>query len=313
MLKVEGLQKSFDSKIVVDDVSFSISAGQVMGFLGPNGAGKTTTMRMITGFLTPDKGKIEICGINALENLIEAQKHIGYLPEGVPLYGDMNVIEFLEFIGTAKGMPSKDIDYSIDNAIQCLSLEKVYLQPIETLSKGFKRRVGIAQAILSNPSVLILDEPTDGLDPNQKHDVRQLIRTISKDKAIIISTHILEEVEAICTDVVLINQGKIIVTETPNDFIKRSESFNAVSVIIETSSLQKAKEILEDYQTIHKVETLSSMQNWSKILIYPQNKNYILSDVTEAIHKNSWKTGAVSVENGRIDDVFRKITLGHHN
>lgn len=209
------LSKSFNGITAVDDVSLKVATGQVLGFLGPNGAGKTTTMRLLTGFLQPDAGEVLINGKNIAEHPVQAQASIGYLPEGAPLYPELTPTQLLRFIGAMRGMSRSYFLERFEFVTNQLGLQPVLKQPIETLSKGFKRRVGLAQAILHDPPVLILDEPTDGLDPLQKHEVRNLIRKMAKDKAIIISTHILEEVDPVCSRVVIIAGGKKLVENTP--------------------------------------------------------------------------------------------------
>ena len=219
LIEVDRLTKSFGPFIAVDDISFSLKRGEVLGFLGPNGAGKTTTMRMITGFLSPTKGNISVCGHDVSEYPIEIKEKIGYVPEGAPLYGEMTVMNFLKFIANIRKIPKNKIKDSIHNVIKKLGLELVLYQQVETLSKGYKRRVGLSQAIIHDPDVLILDEPTDGLDPNQKHEVRKLIKEMASTKAIIISTHILEEVDAVCTRAMIIAKGRMIVDKSPKDLL----------------------------------------------------------------------------------------------
>lgn len=214
-VKAHALKKVFADFTAVDDISLQVDKGQVLGFLGPNGAGKTTTMRLLTGFMEPDAGEVHICGCDMLSDPIAAKRHIGYLPEGAPLYGDMTVRQFLKFISGIRKMTRADFRSRLDTVVEQLQLHSVMYQTIETLSKGFKRRVGLAQAILHDPDVLILDEPTDGLDPLQKHEVRTLIQNMAQTKAIIISTHILEEVEAVCTRIAIIAQGKMCIDSTP--------------------------------------------------------------------------------------------------
>ena len=219
LIEVDRLTKSFGPFIAVDDISFSLKRGEVLGFLGPNGAGKTTTMRMITGFLSPTKGNISVCGHDVSEYPIEIKEKIGYVPEGAPLYGEMTVMNFLKFIAKIRKIPKNKINDAIHNVIKKLGLELVLYQQVETLSKGYKRRVGLSQAIIHDPDVLILDEPTDGLDPNQKHEVRKLIKEMASTKAIIISTHILEEVDAVCTRAMIIAKGRMIVDKSPKDLL----------------------------------------------------------------------------------------------
>ena len=223
-IRVNALVKHFGPIKAVQGVSFNVGRGEVLGFLGPNGAGKSTTMKMITGFLEPTAGSIEICGHDVLKEPILSKQKIGYLPEGAPSYGEMTVTRFLEFVAEVRGLTGDRKRERIEHAIARIHLESVRHQTIETLSKGFKRRVGVAQAILHDPEVLILDEPTDGLDPNQKHEVRTLIEEMSKDKAIIISTHIMEEVDAVCNRAMIIASGQVIYNGTPTDLLSQSST-----------------------------------------------------------------------------------------
>ena len=219
LIEVDKLTKSFGPFIAVDNISFSLKRGEVLGFLGPNGAGKTTTMRMITGFLSPTEGSIKVCDNDVAKYPLEIKEKIGYVPEGAPLYGEMTVLNFLKFIADVRKIPKTKKDDAIDSAIKKLGLELVLFQQLETLSKGYKRRVGLSQAILHDPDVLILDEPTDGLDPNQKHEVRKLIKEMASTKAIIISTHILEEVDAVCTRAMIIAKGRMIIDKSPKELL----------------------------------------------------------------------------------------------
>ena len=224
MIRTEHLSKRYDSLTAVDDVSFEVNPGEVLGFLGPNGAGKTTTMRMIAGFIAPTGGKASICGHDVESDAIAAKRCLGYLPEGAPLYGEMTVRQFLEFIADLRGLEGGRRRERMDYVVERLQLQGVLDQSIETLSKGFRRRVGLAQAVIHDPPVLILDEPTDGLDPNQKHEVRGLINAISKDKIIVISTHILEEVDAVCTRAIIIARGRVVADDTPQALRSRAPS-----------------------------------------------------------------------------------------
>jgi ABC-2 type transport system ATP-binding protein len=224
MIRTEHLSKRYDSLTAVDDVSFEVKPGEVLGFLGPNGAGKTTTMRMIAGFIPPTGGKASICGHDVETDAIAAKRCLGYLPEGAPLYGEMTVQQFLEFIADLRALEGAKRRERMDYVIERLQLQEVLGQSIETLSKGFRRRVGLAQAVIHDPPVLILDEPTDGLDPNQKHEVRALINAISQDKIIVISTHILEEVDAVCTRAIIIAKGRLVADDTPQALRSRAPS-----------------------------------------------------------------------------------------
>lgn len=224
MIEVKHLTRRFGPKVAVDGLSFKVQPGEVLGFLGPNGAGKSTTMKMVTGFLRPSSGNAWVCGYEVQEQPTEAQRRLGYLPEGAPLYADMTAAELLNFVAAVRGFTGQKRRQIIADVVERVHLETVLHQSIETLSKGFKRRVGLAQAILHDPEVLVLDEPTDGLDPNQKYEVRELIRTMSKDKVIILSTHILEEVDAVCTRAIIINNGRLLVDETPEALLARSHT-----------------------------------------------------------------------------------------
>lgn len=239
MIEIENLVKKFGPLTAVNDISFSVGAGQVLGFLGPNGAGKSTTMKMITGFLAPTSGAIRVCGHKVEGDSLQAKREIGYLPEGAPSYGEMTPIQFLQFISNVRGLKGANRKERIEIVISQLNLQQVINRPIETLSKGFKRRVGISQAILHDPQVLILDEPTDGLDPNQKYEVRELIKGMAKDKIVVISTHILEEVDAVCTQAIIIANGKVVANETPKELLARSPTGRMDDVFREITSVER--------------------------------------------------------------------------
>ena len=230
MIEISDLAKRYGNFSAVSGISFSVKPGDILGFLGPNGAGKSTTMKMITGFLAPSEGGVRIYGNDIQNNTIEAQRLIGYLPEGAPAYDEMSVETFLRFICEARGLIGDSQTKALSRVIDMMSLAPVLKQRIQTISKGFKRRVGLAQAILHDPKVLILDEPTDGLDPNQKHEVRKMIRNLSKDKIVVVSTHILEEVSAVCSRAIILNEGKIVVDSTPSLLLEKSKYHRAVSI-----------------------------------------------------------------------------------
>lgn len=244
MIEISHLTKRYGSLTAVDDISFNVEPGQVLGFLGPNGAGKSTTMKLITGFLTPTSGTVRVCGHDVEDAPLAAKACMGYLPEGAPCYAEMSVRSFLEFIADIRGLTAERRRARLDDVIARLELESVLEQAIETLSKGFKRRVGLAQALLHDPQVLILDEPTDGLDPNQKHQVRTLINAMSKDKIIVISTHILEEVDAVCNRAIIIAAGRILADESPQALAARSstgrldEVFRQITLAVRTAAAE---------------------------------------------------------------------------
>ena len=228
LIEIDRLTKRFGTFTAVDNVSFQVARGEVLGFLGPNGAGKSTTMKMLAGFVTPSAGAARICGEDVVARPVEAKRQLGYLPEGAPTYPEMTVQSFLGFVARIRGYRGGEERERVAHAMRLTTLEGVRLQPIETLSKGFKRRVGLAQALLHDPPVLVLDEPTDGLDPNQKHEVRRLIGQMAPSKAIIISTHILEEVSAICTRAIIIARGRLLADATPAELARRGASLDAV-------------------------------------------------------------------------------------
>src|ERR1700737_47290 len=230
MIIVEQLTKSFGPKLAVDNISFSVEKGEVLGFLGPNGAGKSTSMRLITGYLPPSAGKVSVCGFDVVEHPLKSRRKIGYLPENAPIYSDMSVFGFLKFCAELRGLFGEARNKAIERVVQLCFLQPVLEQSVDTLSKGYRHRTCLAQAIIHDPEVLILDEPTDGLDPNQKHEVRTLIRRMVQDKAIIFSTHILQEVEAACTRAIIIDRGQIVANGTPSELKHRSDISGAVQL-----------------------------------------------------------------------------------
>ena len=303
MIEVKSLCKSYGAIKAVDDLSFTVEAGQVLGFLGPNGAGKSTTMKMLTGFLVPTSGTAMIDGIDAVENSVVARKKIGYLPEGAPSYGEMTVRQFLTFVARARLIEKGEVRTSVDRVLEKLNLVEVKHQVIETLSKGYKRRVGLAQAIIHDPQILILDEPTDGLDPNQKREVRHLIRDMAKDKIIIISTHILEEVQALCNRVMIIAHGKLLADDSPQGLISRSRYHNAVSLVVE--SAEKVASALSELPEVARAELSEG-----ELILFPAGQADLFAAVTRAINDNGWQVSALRLEAGRLDEVFHKITRG---
>ena len=301
MIEAKSLCKSYGHFKAVDDLSFKVESGQVLGFLGPNGAGKSTTMKMLTGFLAPTSGTALINGVDVVENSVATRKNIGYLPEGAPSYGEMTVKQFLTFVARARLIDSTEVPASVDRAITKLNLSGVKHQAIETLSKGFKRRVGLAQAIIHDPQILILDEPTDGLDPNQKREVRGLIRAMAEDKIIIISTHILEEVAAVCNRVMIIAEGRLLADDSPQGLIARSRYHNAVSLVVETP--EKVASVLSLLPQVGKVEIREG-----ELTMFPSGETGLLEAVTAAINENQWSVSALRLEAGRLDEVFHNIT-----
>lgn len=308
LIKTDRLTKQFGDIRAVDGISLSVKKGEVLGFLGPNGAGKSTTMKMITGFLEPDQGVVRICDIDMASRPLEAKRKIGYLPEGAPAYADMTARTFLQFIAEVRGFDGSVREERVRAAASRTGLAGVMDQRIETLSKGYKRRVGLAQAILHDPAVLILDEPTDGLDPNQKHQVRSLIAEMSKEKAIIVSTHILEEVEAVCTRAVVIDRGRIVADGTAEDLQRRLPYHNAISIKLPAASVDSVKEALANLPGVARVEDVGVVNGAAQIRAIPANHGQIATDVAAAIRDRAITVDEMYVERGRLDDVFRQIT-----
>ena len=306
MIKTEHLSKRYDSLVAVDDVSFQVAPGEVLGFLGPNGAGKTTTMRMLAGFITPTSGKASICGHDIATEPMAAKTSLGYLPEGAPTYGEMTVRRFLEFIADMRHLDGDLRARRLDYVIERLQLSRVLDQTVETLSKGFRRRVGLAQAIVHNPPVLILDEPTDGLDPNQKHEVRTLINEMSRDKIIVISTHILEEVNAVCSRAIIIARGRIVADDTPQALEAKSRYYNAVTLQLERpDQLEAARAAVAALPSVAEVEV--SVRD-SRLTALPRAGATILPTVSELATRQGLKLKELHLESGRLDEVFRTIT-----
>ena len=309
LIDAKNLKKSFGEFTAVDNIDLNVQRGEVVGFLGPNGAGKSTTMKMLTGFLEPDSGDILINNINLKSEPLKAKEFIGYLPEGAPSYSDMEVSEFLSFIGKMRGINNNQLlNARLDEMANQINLKEVWNKPIETLSKGFKRRVGIAQALIHDPDILILDEPTDGLDPNQKHEMRNLIKTISSNKAIVISTHILEEVEAVCSRVIIIANGKLLANETPESLGNNLMQNNILSITttskINNATLKNIKSTL-NYSNI-KLEPLSKTS--SKILINGKDKTIDLNKIVTQLKKHKITVTEAGLLKPNLDEIFRKIT-----
>ena len=309
MITIDNLKKTFDGFLAVDGVSFDVSPGEVLGFLGPNGAGKSTTMKMITGFIKPSSGHVSLFGHDVQTDPVAAKQLVGYLPEGAPAYGDMTPEQFLGFIADVRGLSHADKARRIFEVITLLGLDSVKNRAIDTLSKGFKRRVGIAQAILHDPKILILDEPTDGLDPNQKYQVRELIRGLAKDKIVIVSTHILEEVTAVCTRAIIIASGRILADEAPSVLETRSRYHKAVTL---TLSEADESDVLTSLQSIQGVNTVEmSLDHSGRYTALPDGEDELLPLVKELVQNKGWLVDEIFMERGRLDDVFRQLTSGN--
>ena len=309
MIEVTQLGKSFGSLGAVRGIDFSVRPGEVLGFLGPNGAGKSTTMKMIAGYLAPTTGSVRVCGCDVQEDTLAARRLIGYLPEGAPAYDDMTVIEFLRFIAEVRGFAGAAREERVGRALEQMDLGAVCHQRIETLSKGFKRRVGLAQAILHDPQVLILDEPTDGLDPNQKHQVRELIRGLSGEKIVIISTHILEEVHAVCNRAIIIASGRIVADGTPVELEARSRYHRSVHIHfaadVRVVDAFAGREALAALPGVAEVEAHA---NGRRLVVIAAPGANPLPAVARLAHDSGWEVDELHVERGRLDEVFRDIT-----
>ena len=301
LIEVQDIAKHFGPIKAVDQISFKVHRGDILGFLGPNGAGKSTAMKIITCFLEQDQGKVIVAGHDTLSESLAVRQKIGYLPESAPAYGEMTVSGFLEFIAEAREI--EDRRAAIERVVEMTGLESVFHQTIETLSKGFKRRVGLAQAMIHDPEILILDEPTDGLDPNQKKLVQDLINRIARNKAIILSTHILDEVERVCTRALIISQGKILVDSTPSELMTKASNHNVIRVSLEEPDKSVTDRIAAEPwcdKLIRETET--------RFEVYPKDQQSHLSELMPLL--NGAKVQSITVQEGRLDDMFREITEG---
>jgi ABC-2 type transport system ATP-binding protein len=307
MIETSQLCKRYGRFTAVDGISFRVEPGQVLGFLGPNGAGKSTTMKMLAGFLAPTSGSASVCGHDVQAEPIKAKQSLGYLPEGAPSYGEMTPRQFLDFVADVRGLSGDRRRTRIDDAVGRLHLEPVLAQPIDTLSKGFRRRVGLAQAIVHDPAVLILDEPTDGLDPNQKHEVRALIQSMSRDRTIVISTHILEEVHAVCTRAVIIANGRLLADATPAELEARSRYHRAISL---TASNPVA--VKEGLARIEGVASVEIDPQDGRITAFPKPGAAIFERVDAYLREQKVAFTELQLEQGRLDEVFRQITTQVH-
>ena len=308
MIEVDQLSKNFGSKKAVDGISFKVQKGEVLGFLGPNGAGKSTTMRMITGFFAPTSGSVRLDGISITDQPKQAKKKFGYLPESAPLYTDMTVSAFLRFAAEMRGLRGGSRNKAVEQAIETCFLQKVRNQSIDTLSKGYRHRTCLAQSLIHDPEILILDEPTDGLDPNQKHEVRDLIKRMGETKAIIFSTHILEEVEAACSRAIIIDQGKVVADGTPDELRARDKV--GVRVRISGATSAKLQALLSNLGSCSGVDQISSEENSLEALLTPKaNKMDALeAEVFKLAVDEKLTLSELAVQEGRLDNVFRMIT-----
>ena len=315
MIQVENLRKVFGPKVAVDGVSFAVRKGEVLGFLGPNGAGKSTTMRMITGFIPPSEGSASIGGFNVMESPIAAKRLLGYLPENAPSYVDMTVYGFLNFVAELRGLKNKAKKAAVERVAEMCFLGSVLGQSIETLSKGYKHRVCFAQAIIHDPEVLIMDEPTEGLDPNQKHEMRSLIRQMGENKAIIFSTHILEEVEAACSRAIIIDRGKIVANGTPRELKERSETAGTVMLSLSNvyggfdGSAASVRDKIDSLSHVEKTAIIAESPLTIRVFPKPSGRDELTSVLGRLVLDQRWPIRELRREDGRLDEVFRSITL----
>ena len=304
MISIDRLSKRFGPIQAVDNVSFSIARGEVLGLLGPNGAGKSTTMKMLTGFLQPDAGRALVCGYDVATHPLEAKRRLGYMPEGAPSYLDMTPRAFLDFIADMRGYGGAEKRARVDRAADTTNIREVMEQPIDTLSRGYKRRVGLAQALLHDPEVLVLDEPTDGLDPNQKHEVRELIMAMAPNKAIVISTHILEEVDAICSRAVIIARGRVVADGTPLSLEALSPRHNGVAIKVAPESVEAVAGMLRKLDSVANV-----LPEHDGVFVFSKDNRDIFDEVRVALRqRSSVDVRDIHLERGRLEDVFRSLT-----
>ena len=312
MIVVDALSKQFGQFQAVDEISFEVQRGEVVGFLGPNGAGKSTTMKMLTCYLPPTSGNAEVNGFSINSQTLQVQEQIGYLPESAPSYNEMQVEEFLSFIGEVRGYTGSELRRRVGRVLELTSLQEARKQIIDTLSKGFRQRTCLAQALIHDPPVLILDEPTDGLDPNQKHEVRELIRRMSEERTILVSTHILEEVEAVCTRALIISEGRLVGLGTPDELLSQSIYRNAITLSVSGVNAESLLEDLNGLEQVYSVERLEDMPNGAiTVRVFPKDRESISSELEKFLKKKKMSIEQFFVERGRLDEVFRKLTLGN--
>jgi len=309
MIKAENLTKMFGAKRAVDEVSFTVERGEVLGFLGPNGAGKSTTMRVITGFIPPTDGRVSVGGFDVVGQPIEAKRLIGYLPENAPAYADMTVHGFLNFTAEIRGLAGDARKRAVGRVVEMCFLQNVLHQSIETLSKGYRHRTCFAQSIIHDPEVLILDEPTDGLDPNQKHEVRGLIKRMGEKKAIIFSTHILEEVDAVCSRAVIIDRGRIVANGTPQELRRKSEWAGAVTLSVRGVPAATITAKLNQLAAAKRSIVVKDTGSKVTVTVFP--KPNADGELTRGVMDASqgWQVEELHTEEGRLDEVFRSITM----
>ena len=305
MISVNSISKNFGKLKAVDDLTFDVNEGEIVGLLGPNGAGKSTTMRVMSGFLSPDKGDVIVDGFSVTKSPVEVKKMLGYLPENNPLYKDMLVSDLLDYSAKIKGVTLAQKQEMMDFVVNSVNIAEVYYRPISELSKGFKQRVGIALALLNRPKVLIMDEPTEGLDPNQRAEIRKLIKDLSKEHTIIISTHVMQEVEALCTRMVIINAGKKVLDGNVNELINNVKDERIISVKLEGSDAGKK---LGELKGVKKVEQNDSADNTYEATIYVDKNIQLQPDISRLARENQWVIWELKEEVQLLEDLFKKLT-----
>jgi len=311
LVETRDLVKRFGSLTAVDHISFSVERGEVVGFLGPNGAGKSTAMKIISGFMEPTSGRALIDGHDSHADAIAARRRLGYLPEGAPAYGDMTVGAFLQFVAAMHGMTTVKANLRLAELVERVDLASVWNQRIDELSKGFKRRVGIAQALVHDPDALILDEPTDGLDPIQKHEMRHLIRSIAKKKAIIVSTHILEEVEAVCTRAIIIAKGRMLADATPDELLARAPVNGTLALALATADSKGAIDILSKHPGVGNVDVVHRVNGVTRLAVRASQTQASPEEIKNLLGRSNIAVTEFYLERATLEDVFRQITANH--
>jgi ABC-2 type transport system ATP-binding protein len=305
MITVSHISKSFGDIKAVDDLSFSVSGGEIVGLLGPNGAGKSTTMRMMTGFLSPDKGTIEIDGINVSERTIEAQRHIGYLPENNPLYKTMLVSELLSFSAEIKGINRTELKSAFDFVVAATGIEKVFYRKVGELSKGYRQRVGMALALLHKPQVLILDEPTEGLDPNQRTEIRSLVKALAKDRTIIMSTHVMQEASAVCSRLLIINNGKLIADGTSEELSKMAQRYKVIALDVEGKDIELH---LGKLDGVRDIEVHQTTPGRFRVTFKVDDASQVMPLISETARDNEWIIWQLAEQEHKLEDIFHTLT-----
>ena len=310
-IQARGISKSFGLTKAVDSLSFEIRRGEVVGFLGPNGSGKTTTMRMLTSFYTPDEGDILIDGVDSQEQDMVTRQSIGYLPENNPLYGDLLVSEYLRFVADLRGMSRAERRENLDRTVTEAGLSEVYNRPISQLSKGYRQRVGLAQAILHQPAVLVLDEPTEGLDPNQRLTIRELVSSLGQDKTVLLSTHVMQEVEVTCERVLVINRGRLIADSTVAELMKRARGLQSVYIVeVEGNEVESGLKSLPNVDSVERMERVDGRKRY---LVSPSGEDDPRPEIFGLAKKRNWVLWELHEERARLEDVFHTLTAGRQS